>query len=240
MTEQGFSGKRVLVAGASEGVGRETALLFAAEGATVLAVARNTVRLDALKAEADGKVIAFAGDLTDEDFVDHLAAETGHVDVLVNIAGRTAHAPFLDSDPKIWRAAWELNVFALLRLSQAIARGMVTRKQGHIINVSSVLARQVYPLTMFYAATKHATAALTRGMRLELAEHGVRVTEIAPGLLDTGLMAQADHPLVVQAYAKREADRLPAVEVARAILYAAGTEPDTAPELIALNPHGQL
>ena len=77
-------------------------------------------------------------------------------------------------------------------------------------------------------------------MRLELAEHGVRVTEIAPGLLDTGLMAQADHPVVVGTYAKREGDRLPAVEVARAILYAAGTEPGTAPELIALNPHGQL
>jgi NADP-dependent 3-hydroxy acid dehydrogenase YdfG len=240
MTKLGFSGKQVLIAGASEGVGRETTLLFAAEGATVLAVARNAGRLDALKAEAEGEVVAIAGDLTDEDFVDRLAAEAGEVDVLVNLAGRTAHAPFLDSDPNIWRAAWELNVLALLRLSQAIARGMVNRKQGHIINVSSVLARQVYPLTMFYAATKHATAALTRGMRLELAEHGVRVTEIAPGLLDTGLMAQADHPVVVGAYAKREADRLPAVEVARAILYAAGTEPGTAPELIALNPHGQL
>jgi NADP-dependent 3-hydroxy acid dehydrogenase YdfG len=240
MTKTGFSGKRVLVAGASEGVGRETTLLFAAEGATVLAVARNASRLDALKTEAEGEVVAIAGDLTDEDFVDRLAAEAGDIDFLVNLAGRTAHAPFLESDPNIWRAAWELNVLALLRLSQAIARGMVNRKQGHIINVSSILARQVYPLTMFYAATKHAAAALTRGMRLELAEHGVRVTEIAPGLLDTGLMAQADHPVVVGAYAKREGDRLPAVEVARAILYAAGTEPGTAPELIALNPHGQL
>ena len=240
MTKPRFSEKRVLVAGASEGVGRETTLLFAAEGATVIAVARNAGRLDTLKTEADGEVVAIAGNLTDEDFVCRLAVEAGDVDVLVNLAGRTAHAPFLDSDPKIWRAAWELNVFALLRLSQAIARGMVARKQGHIINVSSVLARQVYPLTMFYAATKHATAALTRGMRLELAEYGVRVTEIAPGLLDTGLMAQADHPVVVEAYAKREGDRLAAVEVARAILYAASTEPGTAPELIALNPHGQL
>ena len=240
MSELKFSGKRILIAGASEGVGRETALLFAAEGAAVLAVARNAGRLDTLMADADGEIIAMPGDLTDENFVDRLSADAGDVDVLVNLAGRTAHAPFLDSDPEVWRAAWELNVFALVRLSQAIARGMADRKQGHIINVSSVLARQVYPLTMFYAATKHATAALTRGMRIELAEHGVRVTEIAPGLLDTGLMAQADHPTVVKAYAKREDDRLPAIEVARAILYAAGTEPGTAPELIALNPHGQI
>ena len=140
----------------------------------------------------------------------------------------------------MWRDAWELNVHALLVLSQGIARGMAARGSGHIINVSSILARQVYPLTMFYAATKHATAAITRGMRIELAEHGIRVTEIAPGLVDTELMDQPDHPAVVAAYAKRQNARLPAAEVVRAILYAAGTAPGTAPELIALNPHDQI
>ena len=235
-----FSGKRVLIAGASAGIGRETALLFAAGDAHVIAVARNADALRDLAAEAGGGVETIPGDLTDADFVARLAAEAGDVDILVNLAGRTAHAPFLESDPDMWQAAWELNVHALLRLSQAVARGMAARKSGHIINISSILARQVYPLTMYYAATKHATAALTRGMRIELAEYGIRVTEIAPGLLDTGLMAQADHPAVVDAYAKRQDARLPAVEVARAILYAAGTEPGTAPELIALNPHDQI
>ena len=104
----------------------------------------------------------------------------------------------------MWRAAWELNVHAMLVLSQGIARGMAERGSGHIINISSILARQVYPLTMFYAATKHATAAITRGMRIELAEHGVRVTEIAPGLVDTELMDRPDHPAVTAAYAKRQ------------------------------------
>jgi len=232
--------KIVLVAGASKGVGRETALLLAAEGARVVAVARDAEALETLARDAEGRIALMPGDLTDGAFVDRLAVEAGEVDVLVNLAGRTAHAPFLDSDPDMWRNAWELNVHALLRLSQAIARGMVARRRGHIINISSILARQVYPLTMVYAATKHATAALTRGIRIELAEHGVRVTEIAPGLLDTELMAQADHPAVIAAYAKREKARLPAVEVARAIVYAAGTEPGTAPELIALNPHDQI
>ncbi|CAN0194511.1 unnamed protein product [Discosporangium mesarthrocarpum] len=235
-----FSSKIVLVAGASSGIGREAALMFAAEGASVIAVARSAERLTALKAEAGDKISIIAGDLTDTDFTDRLIAEAGAVDILVNLAGRTAHAPFLDSDPDMWRAAWELNVHAMLVLSQGIARGMVERGSGHIINVSSILARQVYPLTMFYAATKHATAAVTRGMRIELAEHGVRVTEIAPGLVDTELMDQPDHPAVIAAYAKRQNARLPAAEVARAILYAAGTAPGTAPELIALNPHDQL
>ena len=236
----GVDGKTVLIAGASKGVGRETALLFAEAGSSVIAVARSEEALAKLASDAAGTITAVPGDLTDGDFVDRLSREVDDVDILINMAGRTAHAPFLESDPDMWRDAWELNVYALLRLSQAIARGMVERRRGHIINVSSVLARQVYPLTMFYAATKHATAALTRGMRIELAEYGVRVTEIAPGLLDTELMAQADHPDVVAAYAKRKDARLPAIEVARAIMYAASTDPGTAPELIALNPQNQV
>jgi len=235
-----FDGKTVLVAGASSGIGRETAMMFAAGGANVIAVARSADKLESLKNDADGCVKIIPGDLTDTAFTDRLVAAAGDVDILVNLAGRTAHAPFLDSDPDMWRAAWELNVHAMLVLTQAIARGMVVRGSGHIINVSSILARQVYPLTMFYAATKHANAAVTRGMRVELAEHGIRVTEIAPGLVDTDLMSQPDHPDVVAAYAKRRDARLPAAEVARAIVYAAGTAPGTAPELIALNPHDQI
>lgn len=235
-----FSGRTVLVAGASSGIGRETALMFAAGGASVIAVARNAEKLATLKAEAEGDISAIAGDLTDGEFVARLVAEAGDVDILVNLAGRTAHAPFLDSDPDMWRAAWELNVHALLVLSQGIARGMVARGSGQIINVSSILARQVYPLTMFYAATKHATAAVTRGMRIELAEYGVRVTEVAPGLVDTDLMSQPDHPDVVAAYAKRQDARLPPADVARAIVFAAGASPGTVPELIALNPHDQI
>lgn len=235
-----FSSKTVLIAGASSGIGRETALMFAAASADTIAVARSEDKLATLKAEAGKGLRTIAGDLTDTGFIDRLVAEAGDVDILVNLAGRTAHAPFLDSDPDMWRAAWELNVHAMLVLSQGIAQAMVKRGSGHIINVSSILARQVYPLTMFYAATKHATAAITRGMRIELAEHGIRVTEIAPGLVDTELMDQPDHPAVIAAYAKRRSARLPAAEVARAIVYAAGTAPGTAPELIALNPHDQI
>lgn len=237
--EMSFSGRLVLVTGASSGIGRETARLFAAEGASVVATGRDNARLDALAAE-NGNIRAMSGDLTDSAFVAELADAAGDVDILVNSAGVTAHAPFLESDPEMWETAWRINVDAMLRLTQLVARGMAARGRGHIVNISSVLARDVYPLTMFYAATKHATAAITRGMRLELAEHGVRVTEIAPGLVDTGLMDTPDHPAVIAAYAARKAGRLPAGEVARAILYAAGTDAGTAPELVAINPHNQL
>lgn len=235
-----FSGKTILVTGASSGIGYETALMFAAAGGDVVATGRDAARLAVLTDAAGKNIRTVAGDLTDPDFIARLAGQAGATDVLVNSAGATAHAPFLDSDPDMWDTAWRINIDAMLRLTQLIARGMAERGHGHILNISSILARQVYPLTMFYAATKHATAAITRGMRLELAEHGIRVTEIAPGLVDTGLMDKPDHPTVVAAYAARKADRLPVAEVARAILYAAGTADGTAPELIALNPHNQL
>lgn len=235
-----FSGKTVLITGASSGIGHETARMFAAAGGDVVATGRDAARLDELKVSADGDIRPIAGDLTDPDFVAELAETAGAVDILVNSAGATAHAPFLESDPGMWDAAWRINIDAMLRLTQIVARGMADRRRGHILNISSILARQVYPLTMFYAATKHATAAITRGLRLELAEYGIRVTEIAPGLVDTGLMDKPDHPAVVAAYAARTADRLPVGEVARAILYAARTDDGTAPELIALNPHNQL
>lgn len=235
-----FDGRIALVTGASSGIGFETARLFADAGATVVATGRDATRLAALASATTGAVRTIAGDLTNPKFVAELADGAGEVDILVNSAGIAAHAPFLESDPDMWERAWRININAMLRLTQRVARCMAARGRGHVISISSVLARDVYPLTMFYAATKHATAAVTRGMRLELAEHGVRVTEIAPGLVDTGMMDMPNHPAVVTAYASRKADRLPVGEVARAILFAAATTPGTTPELIALNPHNQL
>ncbi len=237
---QDFDGQVVLVTGASSGIGFETSRQFADAGATVVATGRDKLRLAALASATSGNVRALEGDLTKDDFVARLSDTAGEVDILVNSAGATAHAPFLDSDPSMWDRAWRINVDAPLRLTQLVARGMAERRRGHIINITSVLARDIYPLTMFYAATKHATAAITRGLRLELAEHGIRVTEIAPGLVDTGMMNKPDHPKVVAAYAARRADRLSVGEVARAILYSAAAAPGTVPELIALNPHNQL
>ena len=239
MTGGRLEGKTVLVTGASSGIGRETALRFAESGATVVAVARRAELLEELASVSRAAVFPVPGDLADPEFVDGLAADRD-VDVLVNAAGCTAHAPFLEADPALWERAWRLNVHALMCLTQAVARRMARRRSGHIINVSSVLARQVYPFTLAYAATKHATAAITRGLRVELAEFGIRVTEVAPGLVDTGLMDEVEHPEVRQAYAARRKERIPAGEVARAIVFAAGAAPGTVPELVTLNPHAQL
>ncbi|MGE0745081.1 MAG: SDR family oxidoreductase [Rhodospirillales bacterium] len=229
----------VLVTGASSGIGRAAALAFARAGDDVVATGRRADALAALAEAAGGAVRAIAGDVTEAAFVDRLAAAAGPVDVLVNCAGTLRHAPFLDSDPADWQQVIDTNLIALLRLTQAVARGMRDRRRGHVIVVSSILARQVYPYTLVYAATKHAARAVCKGLRLELMPFGVKVTEVAPGIADTAILRAIDHPEVQAAYRARAYPPLAADDVAAAILYAANTDPNACPEVIELNPAGQ-
>jgi NADP-dependent 3-hydroxy acid dehydrogenase YdfG len=233
-------GRRALVTGASSGIGRATALMLAAAGAEVVATARRADLLETLCHEAAGGIVPVAGDLTDAAFVAALVRRAEPVDMLVNAAGALKHAPFLESDPDDWEPVWRLNVDALLRLTQLVARGMAARRRGHIVNISSVVARRVYRYTLAYAATKSAVRTITRGLRVELAPYGIKVTEIAPGLTATDVFGQVDHPDVIAAYRDRGYTPLAAQDVARAIVDALATEPNACPDVIELNPIGQV
>jgi NADP-dependent 3-hydroxy acid dehydrogenase YdfG len=237
-----FSGFRVLVTGASAGIGRETARQFSSRGADVLATGLEDAPLAELAAQASDaglKLRIIAGDVTDIAFLHRLNDIAGDVDVLVNCAGWVKHAPFLESDSTDWEKVFAVNVIALLRLTQLVARGMRDRRKGHIINISSILARRVYSYTLAYAATKHAVRAISDGLRIELQGSNVKVTEIAPGLTDTNIFRDIDHPLVKQQYAKFNFAKLEPREVARAILFAAAAPPESCPEVLAVNPLGQ-
>jgi NADP-dependent 3-hydroxy acid dehydrogenase YdfG len=233
-----LAGRTVLVTGASSGIGRATALLLDGAGAAVFATGRNEAALREL-ASASPRIRCMAGDLTEPRFVETLVEAAGIPDILINNAGTLRHAPFLDSDPRDWASVFDTNVLSLLRLTQLVGRGMVARGSGHIINVSSLLARRVSRYAMIYAASKHAVAAICAGLRIELGPHGVKVTEIAPGLVATQVMRTVDSTEVRTAYAARQIVPLSAEDIARAILYAASTGPVASPDLIEVRPQDQ-
>ena len=242
MEECSLAGKNVLVTGASAGIGRACALAFAREGANVMAAALPGAELDALPAlaEAPGRIETRAGDLTDDPFLDRLAAGAGGADVLIHSAGLALLAPFLESDPDDWDRMFAVNVRALMRLSLLVSRGMAERGGGHLILISSALAHAVYPNTLAYAATKHAVHAIHTGFRLELGRHGIRSTELRPGLVgDTNIREASKHPSVVENVANRPYKPIASADIARAAVFAARTPPGVDIDILEVKPVGQ-
>jgi NADP-dependent 3-hydroxy acid dehydrogenase YdfG len=135
-------------------------------------------------------------------------------------------------------AMFRTNVLAAFRVTHAVARSMMERRRGHIIVMTSIAAREVYPLGVIYCATKHALSAITRGLRVELQGHGIKVTEIAPGMVDTDIRATSDHPRVLEALKVRKFEALTPAEVAEAVVYAAESAPNCCPDFIELRPQG--
>jgi NADP-dependent 3-hydroxy acid dehydrogenase YdfG len=241
------AGLDVLVTGATSGIGRATAVAFARSGAHVTATGRSAQALAALRDELRDAPVppaTLAGDITSPAFATTLAACAPGCDVLVNSAGLYRPAPFLESPPSDWTEVFEVNVLALLRVTQAVAKGMVVRGRGRIVNVTSNAARQVYPLTLAYSATKYAVRAISEGLRLELAPHGVCVTEVAPGRTETPMLGAATaagaHPEAQRIYGAIDYPKLSADDVAGLIVFAATCDANACPQVLSINPRAQV
>lgn len=230
------SGKQVLISGASAGIGRACAVTLARAGAKVIATGRREDELARLKSEVPVRTIA--GDLNDARFAAELASAARDVEIFVNNAGVLKYAPLLDLTDEDCESMFRTNVLASFRILRLIAKQMVDRRGGHIIVMSSIAAREVYPLASLYCASKHALSALTRSLRVELQSHGIKVTEVAPGMVDTGIRASSTHPRVLESIKNRKFGPLSAEEVAEAVLYAAQAAPNVCPDLIELRPRG--
>jgi NADP-dependent 3-hydroxy acid dehydrogenase YdfG len=234
-----LSGKTALVTGASAGIGRATVATLIGHGANVIATGRRQDALEALVAEHGARrVTAIAGDLNDGDFVADLVSAAADVDILVSNAGVLKYAPILDLTYDDMEDMVRTNVLGSFRITHEIAKAMVERGRGHIVVMTSTAAREVYPLGSIYCATKHALSAFARALRIELQAKGIQVSEIAPGMVDTDIRDNSDHPAVLAAVSARKFEPLTPEEVAEAVGFALLSSDNCANDLIELRPRG--
>ena len=178
------NGRTAVVTGGSAGIGEATALRLAKEGFAVMVGARRRDRAEEVVARCDGR--AFALDVTDEASVETFAAAAGEADVLVNNAGLAAGHDHIEAMPeKRARVMWETNVLGLIRVTRAFIPKLEASGNGHIVNISSTAGIETYPGGGGYTATKHAVRAISKTLRLELLGRPIRVTDVAPGLVET-------------------------------------------------------
>lgn len=177
-------GRTALVTGASSGIGAATVRALAAAGFRTIAAARRVDRLQALAQEVGGTAVAL--DVTDPESVAALAAQVGDVDVVVHSAGGALGSDRIeDGDPEGWKAMYDTNVVGVLRVHQALLPGMRRGGNAHVVVIGSIAGFEVYPGGGGYTAVKHGVNALVRTLRQELLGEPVRVTEIAPGMVET-------------------------------------------------------
>ena len=173
-----------VVTGASSGIGEATARTLAGLGFHVVCVARREDRIRALADEIGGT--ATVADVTDPEAVDALAAGLDRVDVLINNAGGAKGSePVADADLDHWRWMWETNVLGTLRVTRALIPKLIDSGDGLIVTVTSIAAFEIYDGGAGYTSAKHAQSALHRTLRGELLGKPVRLTEIAPGMVET-------------------------------------------------------
>lgn len=184
----------VLITGATSGIGRSTARIFAENGHELVITGRRKDRLEELKAELGKKfkvvVTILQFDVRNvkevESALGSLGNKLNEIDVLVNNAGLAAGlAPIQDGELDHWERMIDTNVKGLLYTTRIVAKHMIANKKGHVINIGSIAGKEVYANGNVYCATKHAVDALNKGMRIDLLPFNIRVTAVNPGMVET-------------------------------------------------------
>ena len=224
-----------IITGATAGIGRATAEIIARNDYDIIITGRRIEKLDELeeqirlKTEAD--VLSLAFDIRDQDAVikacEKLTGKWENVDVLVNNAGLAAGMSHIhEGSVDDWEQMIDTNIKGLLYITRNISPGMVKRQKGHIINIGSIAGKEAYEKGNVYNATKFAVDGLTQGMRIDLVDHGIKVTSIDPGAVET------EFSLVRFKWDSEKADQvydgftpLYAEDIAEAILFAVTRPP---------------
>lgn len=226
-----LEGKRALITGAGQGMGRAAAIAFAAEGAAVLATSRTLDKMRDLPAAHPGVEIA-ALDVAQASAIGPLAANTGPMDILVNAAGWVANGPLVSSSDEDWDHSWQVNVMGPMRLIRALLPGMLERRVGSIVNVASV-ASSITGVKdrAAYGASKAALIGLTKSVARDHIGEGIRCNALCPGTtaspsLETRIEATPDPDATRRAFiARQPMGRLGTVEeMASAMVWMASDE----------------
>lgn len=200
--------KTALLTAAAQGIGRATALAFAAEGARVIATDINGEALADL-AEVDGIEIHTL-DVLDNDAVEALIPTLGTIDVLFNCAGYVANGTIMDCDPADWDRSFNLNVTSLYRLTKLVLPGMLAQGGGSIVSISSVASSTIgVPNRFAYGASKAAVIGMTKSIASDYVTNGIRCNAICPGTVDSPslhdrLRASGDYDQALKDFTARQ------------------------------------
>ncbi len=182
-----------MITGATSGIGKSCAAMLARNGYNIIITGRRENRLNELaqklkNSKVEVKTLVF--DVRSKEAMEtawqSLTEEWKKPEVLINNAGLAAGAdPIQDGDWNDWEQMIDTNIKGLLAVTKTVIPGMIERKQGHIINVSSIAGSEVYATGNVYCASKHAVHAITKGMRIDLLPYNIKVSSISPGMVDT-------------------------------------------------------
>lgn len=186
--------KTILITGATSGIGEACANLFAENGYQLIITGRRKEKLeklaDALSSQYNCPILALNFDIANqaacENAIKNLPTQFHKIDILLNNAGLAAGLnPIQEGSLNDWEAMIDINLKGLLYITRLVAPIMTAQKSGHIVNISSVAGKENYANGNVYCATKHAVDSLSQTMRIDLLQHGVKVTNIAPGMVET-------------------------------------------------------
>jgi len=231
-----------VVTGASSGIGAATAIALGRHGYQIVVGARRVERLERVAGE-DG--LALRLDVTDEesvnDFVKQIARRFGRIDVLVNNAGGALGLnPVAEAKDDEWIGMWQTNVLGLMWMTRACLPLLRKAKHGHIVNIGSIAGFETYRGGAGYTAVKHAVRAITRTLRLELNGEPIRITEVAPGLVETEFSVVRFHGDRKAAKAVYEGIKpLTAEDVADCVVFAVTRPPHVDIDEIVIRPVAQ-
>lgn len=220
--------KTAIVTGASSGIGTAIAKELAEAGANVVLAARNEEKLEKIAKEMNQKekVLYVKTDVTNQNEVESLAncakEAFGSVDILVNNAGMMGSSRVLEGDVANWEKMIDINIKGVLYGIHSVLPDMLEKESGHLVNIASDSGFEVTERLTVYCATKFAVRAISAGLEKELAQTGVRVTNISPGMVETPLSSKSPF--------EHDRKKLDPADIARAVVYAV-----TQPEYVNVN-----